>query len=668
MKKIRFRGIKAKIIFYFSVLILASSFVLGYISVKQASEAVINEAEKTLEALSRDAVKLTESRVEAKIRLLEMIALSDNMDTMNWELQQPILQKQVKNTDFLDLAVVRPDGNAYYSEGNVSDLGDREYIKKALNGEMNVSDLIVSKVTNEVVLMYAVPIKSNGNVVGALIGRSEGNALSIITDDTGFGESGYGYIINNMGNVVAHPDREKVLNQFNPIEESKTNESLKSIALIFEKIIAEKSGISTYVYEGKELYAGYAPIEGTNWNFVITADKTEVLSSIPELEKIIYFLMALIMIISVVISFIVGSLIANSIIKVVQYSKTISNLDLTKDVPNKYLKKKDEIGELAVAMQNVVENLRNIIKEITNTSRQVLLASEELTAASHQSATAASQISITIEEIARGAFNQAQSTQEGSINTNELGNIIEKDQINVRILNEQTIYIAKIVDEGLEEIDNLYNITEESNNANNEIKSVILQTNDSSLKIGQASNVISSIAQQTNLLALNAAIEAARAGNAGKGFAVVAEEIKNLALQSAASTKEIDATVSELQLNAQNAVKTMERVSVIADDQTKSVVSSKEKYQYIAKSMKKAEETVNLLNISGIEMNSMKEQIHISMESLSAIAEENSAATEEATASIEEQAASVEEISASSEGLSTLAGNLQALISKFRIS
>ncbi|MDF2950292.1 MAG: chemotaxis protein, partial [Sedimentibacter sp.] len=303
----------------------------------------------------------------------------------------------------------------------------------------------------------------------------------------------------------------------------------------------------------------------------------------------------------------------------------------------------------------------------SQTSSQVLAASEEMSTASEQSASAAVEISKTIEEIARGASDQAESTQRGSMNTNEFGRIIEEDQLYMKNLTVQSDNVSKIVSEGLVEIESLYKITEESNNATNQVKSVIIQTNDSSTKIGQASGVISSIAQQTNLLALNAAIEAARAGSAGKGFAVVAEEIKNLALQSSASTKEIDEIVGELQLNAQNAVKTMERVSNITDEQTKSVIRNKDKYLLIDRAMHDTKDTVDHLNSAGEQMGIMKDQILASMENLSAIAEENSAATEQATASIEEQAASAEEISATSAGLTNLAKGLQSLIQKFKV-
>lgn len=667
MKKLNIRGIKTKLVISFTILILASSITLGVISIQRASDIITEEAEVSLGLLAKDASKLTESRVETQQKTLDMIALIPDIDSMEWELQKPILEKQLEKTNFIDIAVVYPDGSAYYTSGSVSQLGDRDYVKKALAGEPNVSDLILSRVTNEIVLMYATPIEKNGKIVGALIGRRDGNALSMITDDAGFGNSGYGYIINSSGIVVAHPDREKVINQFNPIEESKNNESLKSSADLFEKILVEKTGVSDYSFEGNNLYAGYAPIEGSEWIFIITANQDEVLSSIPELENSIMNVLLIVLAISIVIAYIIGSSITKPIILAVQHSKKIASLDLTEDVPGKFLKRKDEIGDLAQALQIIMDSLKDTIKEIINTSSQVLAASEEMSAASQQSAAAATEISQTIEEIAKGALDQAESTQEGSLNANELGRTIEEDQLYMKNLNIQSEKVTKVVQEGLVEIENLYKITEESNQATNEVKNVIVLTNDSSLKIGQASSVISSIAQQTNLLALNAAIEAARAGGAGKGFAVVAEEIKTLALQSSASTKEIDEIVNELQLNSQSAVKTMERVSVIADEQTKSVIRSKDKYQLIDASMKETGDTVNQLNIAGEQMDKMKDQILFSMESLSAIAEENSAATQEATASIEEQAASAEEISATSEGLADLAQNLQTLILKFKI-
>jgi methyl-accepting chemotaxis protein len=345
----------------------------------------------------------------------------------------------------------------------------------------------------------------------------------------------------------------------------------------------------------------------------------------------------------------------------------MANLDITNDVPDAYLKMKDETGKLGKAMQSLTDNLRGIVREINNSSEQVAAASEELTATSQQSATAAEEVTKTIEEIARGASEQAQNTEEGTSKSNLLGETIEKNINYAKHLNSASNKVAEVVDEGLIEVDQLLKITKESNEAASGIYDVILKTNESSNKIGQASSVIASIAEQTNLLALNAAIEAARAGEAGRGFSVVAEEIRKLAEQSSISTKSIDEIVNELQKNAQEAVKTMERVAIISKEQSNSVVVTKDKYVLISQAMKEAIMALEQLNVSEVEMDKMKNQIMDTLQNLSAIAEENSAATEEVTASMEEQAASIEEIAGASEGLSNLAQGLQTIISKFKI-
>ena len=269
MKKFKIGSIKLKLIVYFTILVLISSSAIGVLSIQRSSEIITNEAEEALLDLAEEASKLTVSRIETQQRTLDMIALIPDINSMNWEIQKPVLENQLSNTNFLAMAVVYPDGNAYYSDGKVSQLGDRDYVQKALNGQANVSDLILSKVTNEIVLMYASPIKKDGQVVGALIGRSDGNALSIITDDTGFGENGYGFMINKAGTVVAHPDREKVMNQFNPIESVKSDESLTSLANLINKVLDEKTGVSNYTFDGNDLYAGYYDINEGVWQFLL---------------------------------------------------------------------------------------------------------------------------------------------------------------------------------------------------------------------------------------------------------------------------------------------------------------------------------------------------------------------------------------------------------------
>ncbi|AKL95568.1 methyl-accepting chemotaxis protein McpC [Clostridium aceticum] len=660
------KSIKTKLIVYFSVLILFISFIFGFVSVKATERAVVNEVQEAMQLLAKEAAELVGSELNADIEVLETISRIEGTISMDWEIQQSILIRELQVQSFLDLGIVSLDGTAKYTDGSTAELGDREYIQRAFAGESNVSDVIISRVTNSPVVMIAVPIVENRQVVGALIARADGGFLSNLTDARGFGDAGYAYIINDHGIIIAHPDRELVINQVNLIKEAEGNESLTSVAQHYSKVLQEKQGINRYSFEGNGLYAAYAPIEGRNWMMIITAAEEEVLASLSLMQRGLMMITLGILAAAILLCSLIGSSVTKPIIIAVKHGKGIANLDITQDFPEVLLKRKDEIGSLAMTFQTVIESLRSFIGQVTETSQQVASSSQELTAISQQSATAADEVARTIEEIAKGANDQAKDTEGGVLKTEELSKIIDEDLKDMDKIEEAVKKLVGLKDQGMALIKELTVKSKNNADAIKLIHKTTVDTNESAEKIGEASKIIQGIAEQTNLLALNAAIEAARAGESGRGFAVVAEEIRKLAEQSTHSVQDIEEMLEKLQENSQNAVGTIQDVLSITEAQVGSAETTENKFNDIAQEIDVVKVVVNKSMGSVQTMNNKKDELAGIMQNLAAIAEENAAGTQEASASVEEQTASMEQIAAASESLATLAEEVQRSINKFK--
>ncbi len=668
----RLVSIKTKILVSFIALILVTTSALAYVITYNAGKLILKSSEEAAIMLAKEGAKLLSSRVNGTMNVLKAMSIQKGIASMDWEEQQKILSEQLSSTDYLELGIVSLDGTARYTDGSESQLGDRDYIKKAFRGEANISDVLISRITGEPVIMVAVPIKRSEEIVGVLIGRRDANSLSNLISDMTYSEQGYSYIVNNRGTIVGHKNNELVLSQYNPITLSAEDTSHMEYAKTIQTIIDNKSGYLKYDYADETgaistLFAGYAEVNGTDWILISTTAESEARAPITMMGRTV---MVLELLITIILAFVIywgSDRVTRPTIALSHISNQIANLDLTINISDKLLKKKDENGILARSMQEIMQNLRKIIGEVTDSALQVSSTAQELTATVEQSATATEEVSRTVEEIAKGASEQAANTETGSHKAIRLGEYIEMNSKLMLHMNEASERVYAVVNDGIEEVDRLTQITEDNNKATKEVYDIILRTNESTSQISEASNVIASIADQTNLLALNASIEAARAGELGKGFAVVAAEIKKLAGQSADSTSYIDNMVMELQENATKAVQSMEKMNEVSKEQTQSVDNTKRKYESIKSAMEISVEAMDQLNASGGEMTKAKNEILDMLQTLSAIAEENAASTEEASSAMVEQSASMDDIAKSSETLASLASKLQQIIMSFKL-
>jgi len=661
------KSIKAKLIFYFTLLILVSSLTIGAISMLFAGASITKEAEEALTIMAKNAAKITEGRVALQSKTLEIFSHNGDIRSMNWERQRSYLSSELGYTNFQDLGVVNLQGIGQFLSREAINLPKDAFLDALLSGETAITDLLTGE-DGKGYILYGAPIMNQNSVLGAVIGKRDGEALSLLADDFGYGSTGYSYMINHEGTVVGHPTRSLVEEKFNPIKAVETDPSLAPLGGFFTRVLNRHEGVNDYTYKGQHLYAGYAPVEGTPWYFIITANSSDVLAAIPDLQRLILLVTGVVLLLAIFIVFIIGHRITKPLTMAVAHANAIAALDLTGNLQPNLLKRKDEIGRLSGSLQGILDSLREMIQEVSTSSTQVSSASEELTASSEESAASQEAVSKTIEEIALGAQEQAKLIGEGQEKTQRLGDIIEEDHRYLETLSHSTKEVSTLVEEGLQEVHTLSRVTEESRVATEDIIVKIIRTNESSEKISQASEVISSIAAQTNLLALNAAIEAARAGEAGRGFSVVAEEIRKLAEESKSSTEYIDKIIQELRGNSETSVATIKRIQEITTLQLGSVKKNDMQFKTISSAMNNTSEKVQNLVSLGKEMDLMKGDLKETLSHLSAIAEENSASTEEVAAAMEEQSATSEEIASSSEELANLALTLQELIEKFKLA
>lgn len=357
----------------------------------------------------------------------------------------------------------------------------------------------------------------------------------------------------------------------------------------------------------------------------------------------------------------------NSVDRIIATLDRAGSGDLTAELGKIDLERKDEIGVLADHANMVIGQLKDVIGQVGNTSDVIEESTARLDKMAEQTSTASEDVARSMGDMANGATAQASETQAVSDAIGRIGEGIEEtgNAVTKLIVNADQMKAAG--QEGVDSVGELKTISEKVKAQIAVIYEQTNTTNESAQEIHKATELISSIASETNLLALNASIEAARAGESGRGFAVVAEQIKNLAEQSNQSAKTIEGIINNLLADTEQAVKTMNTVDAIIGFQADKVEMTKRVFDKVNNGLIVTMEGVESIAQSTKTLDEAKGRVIMSVESLSAIAEENAASTQETAASAEELTATIGEIKNATSRLNQVADNLTTQTNRFQI-
>lgn len=642
--------------------------VVGVISTKTSSTALEQQAMITIRSGAEDAARLVDtllaeekklaSAYAANTQVREVALLVSEQGTEN--AAEPIQKLRMAMKDmygrlgnqYLGIFVTDPAGKLYTgersdgSEYKGSDVSSRDYFQQARKtGEAVVGDLVVSKSTGELISVVCAPIFTDKKEFLGIFGMPiNAAALTDIVTRKTLGETGYAFMVNERGVIIAHPKTEYLL-KLNITE-------LQGMESITRAMLAGEAGVEAYVFKDIAKIAGYAPVTAKGWSVALTQNTEELLHASRAIRNnILYITLATVLVVALAVYF-AARAIAGPINYAVASLKDIAEGegDLTKRLP---VKSRDEIGEMARWFNTFIEKLQGIIKEISDYTRLVDDSARSLSSV-------AQGLSRSAAETSRRSENVATSSEEMSTNLNNVAAGMEQSTTNTSMVAGAAEEMSATISEIAKNSELARGISEEAVQQARATSMKISDLHKAAQAINKVTEAITEISEQTNLLALNATIEAARAGEAGKGFAVVANEIKELARQTAGATQDIKRQIGEVQVTTEETTREIDQISAVINRVNEIVATISAAVAEQSAATGEIAANISQASQGLFEVNENVNQIS----AVAGTITQDIASVSAASVTISENS---NEVNNSAESLHQLAGHLTAIVNSFKV-
>jgi len=633
--------------------LVLSAMVSSYFSNQALVDGVYNNNRMIAMALSKEIDEM----LVAKLKTLVIAASGPEIRSMDTGRQMAAMRIIAKQYDDMSgLIVAEATGvQTVRTEGKLGNIADRAYFKEIKAGAAAVvSEVLVAKGTGKASVILAVPIKDDhGGLRGVLLGVVDLERLSNYIARTKIGATGYAFLVDKTGKVIAHPDQKLV-------KEMVDVSDLPPV----RNTIAKQDGVTQYEYEGVKKLAGYSFVPTAGWGVIAQQPLDEAMAGVTKIRNTgIAFTLGGVLLAALAGLFAAGFM-TRPIRELVAATDRLAAGDLTVKVS---VSSRDELGQLAQSFNTMVDNISNLLRGVMTTADQVAASAEELSATSGEAERAINQIAATITDFAQGAHNQTEEIEAVLKTADQLTTASQNVAEKARSAAGLSAEMANAAQTGGVAAQSAVDKMREIKEVTTTTSEVVAGLGEKSQQIGQILDVISEIAGQTNLLALNAAIEAARAGEQGRGFAVVAEEVRKLAEQSQEAAQQIAQIVREIQAQTGQAIEAMQSGNAKVNEGVDVVQTAGEAFQNILGKITTSVAMIEAINAAAGEQAEGMSAMVRGTEQVAVIARQSSANAQSTAAAGQQVTASMEEIAGAANALATMASELQQLVTKFRI-